>query len=166
MDFIPSHLLSHQTEMELRGPCVQEWHTGAVNSSLDTFSVCILHVSPNSLQVSRSRFSGIHFAVIGMAFSVVGVQGHFSKTLLLFLIPRIFNFVVSCPQLFGFIPRLRHRVPRPTKVLVRHAHYWHVPDVIPIPTFCIHRRHNFYNHYQHSRPYLPHFVLQVEVPHE
>ena len=63
MDFIPSHLLSHQTEMELRGPCVQEWHTGAVNSSLDTFSVCILHVSPNSLQVSRSRFSRIHFAM-------------------------------------------------------------------------------------------------------
>ncbi len=48
----------------------------------------------------------------GMALAVVGIQGHFSKTLLLFFIPQIFNFVLSCPQLFGLVECPRHRLPR------------------------------------------------------
>ena len=48
----------------------------------------------------------------GMTFAVVGIQGHFSKTLLLFFIPQIFNFLLSCPQLFGLVPCPRHRIPR------------------------------------------------------
>ncbi|KAK4054046.1 tunicamycin resistance protein [Microbotryomycetes sp. JL221] len=48
----------------------------------------------------------------GMAFAVVGILGHFSKTLLLFFLPQIFNFLYSCPQLFGFVPCPRHRLPR------------------------------------------------------
>ncbi|KAG8743682.1 tunicamycin resistance protein [Ceratobasidium sp. 414] len=48
----------------------------------------------------------------GMAFAVVGINGHFSKTLLLFFIPQIFNFILSCPQLFGLVPCPRHRLPR------------------------------------------------------
>ncbi|KZT42663.1 UDP-N-acetylglucosamine-dolichyl [Sistotremastrum suecicum HHB10207 ss-3] len=47
----------------------------------------------------------------GMAFAVVGIVGHFSKTLLLFFMPQIFNFILSCPQLFGLVPCPRHRVP-------------------------------------------------------
>ncbi|KAH9812538.1 glycosyl transferase family 4-domain-containing protein [Melampsora americana] len=47
----------------------------------------------------------------GMAFAVVGILGHFSKTVLLFFIPQIFNFLYSCPQLFGLIPIPRHRLP-------------------------------------------------------
>jgi UDP-N-acetylglucosamine--dolichyl-phosphate N-acetylglucosaminephosphotransferase len=35
----------------------------------------------------------------GMVFAVVGILGHFSKTLLLFFIPQIINFVYSIPQL-------------------------------------------------------------------
>ncbi|KAF7791420.1 hypothetical protein EIP86_002436 [Pleurotus ostreatoroseus] len=50
--------------------------------------------------------------VTGMAFAVVGIQAHFSKTLLLFFLPQIFNFILSCPQLFGLVPCPRHRVPR------------------------------------------------------
>ncbi|TFK94139.1 N-acetylglucosaminephosphotransferase [Polyporus arcularius HHB13444] len=50
--------------------------------------------------------------VAGMAFAVVGIQAHYSKTLLLFFLPQIFNFVLSCPQLFGLVPCPRHRVPR------------------------------------------------------
>ncbi|KAI9509230.1 hypothetical protein F5148DRAFT_788098 [Russula earlei] len=50
--------------------------------------------------------------VTGMAFAVVGIQGHFSKTLLFFLLPPIFDFVLSCPQLFGLVPCPRRRVPR------------------------------------------------------
>lgn len=48
----------------------------------------------------------------GMVFAVVGIQGHFSKTLLLLFIPQIFNFVYSAPQLFRLVPCPRHRLPR------------------------------------------------------
>eukprot|EP00804_Cyclotella_cryptica_P014712 CCRYP_020192-RA/>CCRYP_020192-RA protein AED:0.10 eAED:0.10 QI:0/0/0/1/1/1/3/0/431 len=48
----------------------------------------------------------------GMTFAVVGILGHFSKTLLLFFIPQIFNFLYSTPQLFKLIPCPKHRLPR------------------------------------------------------
>lgn len=48
----------------------------------------------------------------GMVFAVVGILGHFSKTLLLLLIPQIANFVYSAPQLFHVVPCPRHRLPR------------------------------------------------------
>lgn len=48
----------------------------------------------------------------GMVFAVVGILGHFSKTLLLLFIPQMFNFLYSCPQLFHIIPCPRHRLPR------------------------------------------------------
>eukprot|EP00501_MAST-03F_sp_TOSAG23-6_P000652 GSMAST32.ASY1.ANO1.677.1 assembled CDS len=52
----------------------------------------------------------------GMTFAVTGIMGHFSKTLLLFLIPQLLNFVISIPQLIpnwvpGAIPNPRHRLP-------------------------------------------------------
>jgi UDP-N-acetylglucosamine--dolichyl-phosphate N-acetylglucosaminephosphotransferase len=48
----------------------------------------------------------------GMVFAVVGILGHFSKTLLLLFVPQIFNFLYSAPQLFRLIPCPRHRLPR------------------------------------------------------
>ena len=48
----------------------------------------------------------------GMTFACVGILGHFSKTLLLFFIPQIVNFIWSTPQLFKFVPCPRHRLPR------------------------------------------------------
>ena len=48
----------------------------------------------------------------GMVFAIVGILGHFSKTLLLLFIPQITNFVYSAPQLFRLIPCPRHRLPR------------------------------------------------------
>ena len=48
----------------------------------------------------------------GMTFAVVGILGHFSKTLLLLFIPQIFNFLYSSPQLFHLVPCPRHRLPR------------------------------------------------------
>ena len=47
----------------------------------------------------------------GMVLVSAGILGHYSKTLLLFFLPQIFNFVLSCPQLFGLVPCPRHRVP-------------------------------------------------------
>jgi UDP-N-acetylglucosamine--dolichyl-phosphate N-acetylglucosaminephosphotransferase len=47
----------------------------------------------------------------GMTFAVVGILGHFSKTLLLLFIPQIVNFLYSTPQLFRLVPCPRHRLP-------------------------------------------------------
>jgi UDP-N-acetylglucosamine--dolichyl-phosphate N-acetylglucosaminephosphotransferase len=48
----------------------------------------------------------------GMVFAVDGILGHFSKTLILLLLPQGFNFVYSAPQLFHIVPCPRHRLPR------------------------------------------------------
>jgi len=48
----------------------------------------------------------------GMTFAVTGILGHFSKTLLLFFIPQIINFVYSIPQLIGIVHCPRHRLPQ------------------------------------------------------
>lgn len=48
----------------------------------------------------------------GMTFAVVGILGHFSKTLLLFFIPQVINFLWSTPQLFKFVPCPKHRLPK------------------------------------------------------
>ena len=47
----------------------------------------------------------------GMVFAIVGILGHFSKTLMLLFIPQIVNFLYSAPQLFRLIPCPRHRLP-------------------------------------------------------
>ncbi|KAK3082259.1 hypothetical protein LTS18_007815 [Coniosporium uncinatum] len=48
----------------------------------------------------------------GMVFVVVGILGHFSKTLFLLLLPQIFNAIYSAPQLFHLVPCPRHRMPK------------------------------------------------------
>ncbi|VDP18948.1 unnamed protein product [Echinostoma caproni] len=48
----------------------------------------------------------------GMTLAVVGILGHFSKTLMLFFLPQIVNFVYSLPQLYALVPCPRHRLPR------------------------------------------------------
>ncbi|KAL4761982.1 UDP-N-acetylglucosamine--dolichyl-phosphate N-acetylglucosaminephosphotransferase [Aspergillus foveolatus] len=66
----------------------------------------------------------------GMVFAVVGILGHFSKTLLLLFIPQIFNFVYSVPQLFHIIPCPRHRLPKfnaKTGLVDASVTEWNVP---------------------------------------
>ena len=48
----------------------------------------------------------------GMTFAVVAILGHFSKTLLLFFIPQVINFLYSVPQLFHLLHCPRHRLPK------------------------------------------------------
>ncbi|KAE8098710.1 hypothetical protein FH972_016754 [Carpinus fangiana] len=48
----------------------------------------------------------------GMTMAVVGILGHFSETLLIFFAPQVLNFLLSLPQLSGFVPCPRHRLPR------------------------------------------------------
>lgn len=63
----------------------------------------------------------------GMTFATVGIMGHFSKTLLLFFIPQIINFVLSFPQLLHVVYCPRHRLPyfeqQDYKLQCRHNHY-------------------------------------------
>ena len=47
-----------------------------------------------------------------MTLAVVAILGHFSKTLLLFFIPQVANFLYSVPQLFHLVPCPRHRLPK------------------------------------------------------
>ena len=63
----------------------------------------------------------------GMTFAVTAILGHFSKTMLLFFIPQVFNFLLSFPQLVGVIWCPRHRLPyfedQNYKLECRHNHY-------------------------------------------
>lgn len=61
----------------------------------------------------------------GMTFAVAGILGHYSKTMLLFFIPQVFNFLISLPQLFGFFECPRHRLP---KFNAKNNVLEHVPD--------------------------------------
>lgn len=48
----------------------------------------------------------------GMTMAVVGILGHFSETLLIFFTPQVLNFLLSLPQLSGYVKCPRHRLPR------------------------------------------------------
>lgn len=48
----------------------------------------------------------------GMTFAATAVLGHYSRSLLLLLIPQVINYLYSCPQLFGAVPCPRHRLPK------------------------------------------------------
>lgn len=60
---------------------------------------------------SRAFVGDTYTLFAGMVLAAAGILGHFSKTLLLFFIPQVLNFLYSTPQLFGFIPISRHRLP-------------------------------------------------------
>ncbi|KAF9515474.1 hypothetical protein BS47DRAFT_1376229 [Hydnum rufescens UP504] len=88
-----------------------ERHLLSLYFMLPLIGVCIGFLRHN--WYPARAFPGDTFCYFaGMAFAVVGIIGHFSKTLLLFFIPQIFNFLLSCPQLFGLVPCPRHRMPR------------------------------------------------------
>ncbi|KKF97258.1 UDP-N-acetylglucosamine--dolichyl-phosphate N-acetylglucosaminephosphotransferase [Ceratocystis platani] len=54
----------------------------------------------------------VYMACVAMFCPQIGILGHFSKTLGLLLVPQLFNFLFSTPQIFGLIPCPRHRLPR------------------------------------------------------
>ncbi len=66
----------------------------------------------------------------GMTLACCAILGHFSKTLLLFLIPQIVNFLYSTPQLFKLYPCPRHRLPT----------YDAASDTMRVSTFTLTRR--------------------------
>ncbi|KAJ7134533.1 N-acetylglucosaminephosphotransferase [Mycena epipterygia] len=122
LDFrIPLHLLGNKAEVEVGGVWsagmaygsqeLVERHLFSLYFMLPMVAVCAGFMYHNWYPARAFPGDTLCY-VTGMAFAVVGIQAHFSKTLLLFFIPQIFNFLLSCPQLFGLVPCPRHRVPR------------------------------------------------------
>ncbi|KAG6850734.1 hypothetical protein H0H93_009357 [Arthromyces matolae] len=122
IDFkLPLHLLGSKSELDFGGV----WSAGMAHGSrelverhlfslyfmMPLVAVCTAFLYHNWYPARVFPGDTLCY-VTGMAFAVVGIQAHFSKTLLLFFIPQIFNFILSCPQLFGVVPCPRHRVPR------------------------------------------------------
>ncbi len=87
--------------------------------SVLVFNLHCTHFSPRYPSAVFVGDTYCNFA--GMTFAVVGIFGHFSKTLLLFFIPQILNFLYSVPQLFRIVPCPRHRLP---KSVVRCCLWW------------------------------------------
>ncbi|KAL5241403.1 hypothetical protein ACI65C_008813 [Semiaphis heraclei] len=96
--------------IELSGDCAQA-HLFSLHFIIPfisvTFALLKYNWYPSEVFVGDTY---CYFA--GMTFAVVGILGHFSKTMLLFFLPQIFNFLYSIPQLFHFINCPRHRIPR------------------------------------------------------
>ncbi|ORY04917.1 hypothetical protein K493DRAFT_322823 [Basidiobolus meristosporus CBS 931.73] len=69
----------------------------------------------------------------GMTLAVVSIMGHFTKTILLFFLPQIFNFIYSVPQLFHFVDCPRHRMPRLNRQLGKlEATYTELNKISPL----------------------------------
>jgi len=96
---------------ELQGTCCWQAHLFSAYFMMPFIATCsaLLYYNWYPSQV----FVGDTFCYFaGMTFAVVGILGHFSKTMLLFFIPQVINFIYSTPQLFRFIPCPRHRLPK------------------------------------------------------
>ncbi|KAJ7288447.1 N-acetylglucosaminephosphotransferase [Mycena rebaudengoi] len=141
LDFrIPLHLLGNKAEVEVGGVWsagmaygsqeLVERHLFSLYFMLPMVAVCTGFMYHNWYPARAFPGDTLCY-VTGMAFAVVGIQAHFSKTLLLFFIPQIFNFLLSCPQLFGLVPCPRHRVPR-----IDH-NTWSSPPLYSANNVCI-----------------------------
>jgi UDP-N-acetylglucosamine--dolichyl-phosphate N-acetylglucosaminephosphotransferase len=90
----------------------------ATDSHLFTLYLLLPFLAVSIALYSQNRYPARVFVgdtycyFAGMVFAVVAILGHFSKTMLLLLIPQICNFIYSSPQLFGLLPCPRHRLPR------------------------------------------------------
>ena len=73
---------------------------------------CILALLRHNRYPSQVFVGDTFCYFAGMSFATGGIIGHYSKTLMLFFLPQILNFLLSIPQLFNIFPCPRHRVPR------------------------------------------------------
>eukprot|EP00892_Ulva_mutabilis_P003340 jgi/Ulvmu1/1378/UM011_0106.1 len=95
------------------------WSTGSALSSSALFSAYVMMpTAATSFALlsynwypSRVFVGDTYTYFAGMTIAVAGILGHFSQTLLIFLIPQVVNFVYSIPQLFGIVFCPRHRLP-------------------------------------------------------
>lgn len=96
--------------IELHGDCWKT-HLFSLYFILPYIGVCAALLYHN--WYPANVFVGDTFCYFsGMTFAVVAILSHFSKTMMLFFIPQVINFVYSAPQLFRLVPCPRHRLPR------------------------------------------------------
>lgn len=94
------------------GLLVYNWYPSRVFVG-DTFTYFAGMRRP-SLSLSFASLVAPNVIDKGMTLAVAGILGHFSKTLMLFFIPQLLNFLISLPQLANtrWLPCPRHRLPR------------------------------------------------------
>lgn len=97
--------------IELSGTCCWQAHLFSIYFMLPFVAVCAALLYYNWYP-SRVFVGDTFCYFAGMTFAVVGILGHFSKTMLLFFIPQLINFIYSVPQLFHLVPCPRHRLPK------------------------------------------------------
>merc|ERR1712194_70426 len=77
-----------------------------------SFLGCTIGLLQHNWYPSKVFVGDTYCYFAGMTFAVVGILGHFSKTLLLLFVPQIINFIYSIPQLFKLLPCPKHRLPK------------------------------------------------------
>lgn len=97
--------------IQLSGTCCVEDHTFSLYIILPFLGVTSALLWYNWYP-SRVFVGDTFCYFAGMTFAVSGILGHFSKTMLLFFVPQIFNFIFSAPQLFHLVDCPRHRMPK------------------------------------------------------
>lgn len=61
------------------------------------FLFCTLGLLKHNRFPSKVFVGDTYCYFAGMTFSVVGILGHFSKTMMLFFVPQLINFALSIP---------------------------------------------------------------------
>ncbi|GAA5828735.1 hypothetical protein JCM5353_002872 [Sporobolomyces roseus] len=89
---------------------LEDRHLFSLYFMLPLVGVC-LGLLKHNWYPARSFIGDTFCYFSGMSFAVTSILSHYSKTLLLFFLPQIFNFLYSTPQLFGLVPCPRHRLP-------------------------------------------------------
>jgi UDP-N-acetylglucosamine--dolichyl-phosphate N-acetylglucosaminephosphotransferase len=75
------------------------------------FFACSLGLLRHNWHPAKVFVGDTYCYFAGMTFAVSAILGHNTKTVLLFFVPQILNFLYSVPQLFRAIPCPRHRMP-------------------------------------------------------
>mmetsp|Transcript_1992 Transcript_1992/g.3509 ORF Transcript_1992/g.3509 Transcript_1992/m.3509 type:complete len:146 (+) Transcript_1992:1004-1441(+) len=76
------------------------------------FLLCTLALLKHNRFPSKVFVGDTFCYAAGMTFAVVGILGHFSKTMMMFFIPQLLNFLLSFPQIVGIVFCPRHRLPK------------------------------------------------------
>ena len=97
---------------------VVAYHEILLNNHLFTIGVIVPFIGGSLALFQFNKYPAKVFVgdsytyTSGMVCAICGILSHTSKTLILFFIPQILNFLVSLPQLIRFIPCPKHRLPR------------------------------------------------------
>ena len=113
-------------------------HDGQVEENLFSMSIMIPFFTCSLGLFMFNKYPSLCFIgdtycyFAGMTFACAGIHGHFSKSILLFFIPQILNFLFSFPQLIGIVPCSRHRLPKydhKTRLLTGQKEHWNLLNV-------------------------------------